>query len=426
MGEWKWMRRTGAVILAVMFFCMTGVTASFAEEDGQEELVLYSQSAVLMDGRTGRVLWEKDGETARPMASTTKIMTCILALELGLDDERITEVSSNAASQPEVHLGMKAGQRFYTKDLLYSLMLESHNDTAVAIAEEAAGSVEAFADLMNRKAGELGCTDTWFITPNGLDRKENLEDGTEKIHSASAKDLARILRYCVLESPRADAFLEITRTSDYSFRDAEGRSNYSCRNHNALLSMMEGVLSGKTGFTSGAGYCYTAAVEDGGRVFIIALLGCGWPPHKTYKWSDASKLIAYGKENYQYRDLYCPVELEDMPVKNGAGAYEETLRTAVRLQAGDLEPVGDMALESDLADAVFPVLVSSGDQVRVVKRLPDFLEAPVEMGDRAGVIEYYLNGELAAQVPVYAAESMEAFTFSWCLDRLAEKFLVNN
>ena len=434
MGEWKWLKRTGAVILAVMLLCMAGVTASFAEEgDGPKELTLYAQSAVLMDGQTGRVLWEKEGDMARPMASTTKIMTCILALELGLDEEgRTTQVSANAAAQPEVHLGMRRGQTFFTRDLLYSLMLESHNDTAVAIAEAAAGSVEAFAGLMNQKAEELGCEDTWFITPNGLDGKVILEDGTEKVHSTSARDLAAILRYCVLESPMAERFMEITRTSDYCFQDAEGKGSYSCRNHNTLLTMMEGVLSGKTGFTNGAGYCYTAAVEEGGRVFVIALLGCGWPPHKTYKWSDAAKLIAYGKENYQYRDLYRQVELAEMPVKNGVKEYEG-LPDTVALKAGmpQMEErwtagTGNAAAGQPSSAAVLPILISPWDQVRIVKRLPAALKAPVESGMEVGTIEYYLNEELAARAPVYTAEAAEAFTFSWCLRRAAADFLLNH
>ena len=251
-------KQAEAIIISILLCSVIWATASFAEEkDGQEELSLHAQSAVLMDGRSGRVLWEKDGDVIRPMASTTKIMTCILALEAGLDEERVTQVSAAAASQPQVHLGMRKGQRFFTKDLLYSLMLESHNDSAVAIAEAVAGSVPEFAKRMNQKARELGCMDTWFITPNGLDGKETDEMGVERFHSTTAEDLAKILSYCILNSPKAEEFLAITRTSDYSFHDADGKGSYHCRNHNALLSMMEGVMSGKTGFTGGAGYCYT-------------------------------------------------------------------------------------------------------------------------------------------------------------------------
>ena len=120
-----------------------------------------------MDAETGRILYEKDGETRRPMASTTKIMTCILALELG-SGKQICTASANAVAQPQVKLGMREAEQFYLQDLLYSLMLKSHNDTAVAIAEHIGGSVKKFAAReMNQKAKELGCTDTHFVTPNG-------------------------------------------------------------------------------------------------------------------------------------------------------------------------------------------------------------------------------------------------------------------
>ena len=150
------------------------------------------------------------------MASTTKIMSCILVLEEGDLTETVT-VSEEAASQPEVKLGMKSGQRFRLKDLLYSLMLESHNDSAVAVAEHIAGSVQGFADMMNRKAEEIGCDATYFITPNGLDAED--EKG---VHHTTAEDLARIMKYCITDSPERDGFLEITRTESYTFSDCEG------------------------------------------------------------------------------------------------------------------------------------------------------------------------------------------------------------
>ena len=151
---------------------------------------LYAKAAVLMDADTGRVLFSKNGNAIMAMASTTKIMTCILALENGNLSDTLT-VSSLAASQPKVHLGMRGGEQYVLRDLLYSLMLESHNDSAVAIAEHIGGSVEEFVNNMNQKAMELGCLSTHFITPNGLDAVDE-----EGIHSTTAEDLARIMSYC--------------------------------------------------------------------------------------------------------------------------------------------------------------------------------------------------------------------------------------
>lgn len=218
---------------------------------------LCAQSAVLMDASTGRILYGKEETIKRPMASTTKIMTCILALEQG-NPEDMVEISSYAASMPDVQLNIRAGEKYRLQDLLYSLMLESHNDSAVAVAEHIGGTVEGFAEMMNQKARDIGCTDTCFVTPNGL-------DGTRKAdgepHSTTAADLARIMRYCVEQSPKSREFLEITRTASRTITDESGKRSFYLGNHNALLSMMPEALSGKTGFTGNAGYCYVAALK---------------------------------------------------------------------------------------------------------------------------------------------------------------------
>ena len=259
-------------------FFAYGETEDSRKEGQKQELQLYAQAAVLMDGDSGRILYGKNETERRAMASTTKIMTCILALEEGEPDQ-IIEFSKKAASQPEVHLGAASGQSFYLKDLLYSLMLESHNDTAVAIAEGIDGTVEQFAERMNRKAEELGCKNTWFVTPNGLDASSADEKGRERAHSTTAADLARIMQYCIYESPKKEDFLTVTRTASYTFHDVKGAHTYSCNNHNAFLTMMDGALSGKTGFTGEAGYSYVGALERDGKSLIVALLGCGWPPN---------------------------------------------------------------------------------------------------------------------------------------------------
>ena len=179
----------------------------------KQQLSLHSLSAVLMDADSGRILYGKDEHQVRPMASTTKIMTCILALEKGNPKDLVT-ASANAVAQPKVHLGMHEGEAFYLGDLLYSLMLESHNDSAVAIAEHLAGSVPQFAGWMNEKAEEIGCTEAHFVTPNGLDGED-----VGGVHSISAADLAKIMSYCVLRSPKAAEFLAITHTAFLMLRE---------------------------------------------------------------------------------------------------------------------------------------------------------------------------------------------------------------
>ena len=394
-GAKRGRKRFLALFLALA--CMAGSAREVrAEESGQ--LQLYAQAAVLMDADSGRVLYGKNEKEILPMASTTKIMTCIVALEYG-NPEEIVEASSYAAGMPKVKLGVTSGEMFRLGDLLYSLMLESHNDAAVMIAEAVGGSVEEFAVMMNQKARDIGCYDTYFITPNGLDA-QNEDNG--KCHSTTAADLARIMAYCVRESPAKEAFLEITRTPDYQFTDAEGRRSFHCTNHNAFLSMMKEALSGKTGFTNKAGYCYVGAVESEGRTFTVALLACGWPNHKTYKWSDMARLVTYGMENYRYCDVYKEQSFEPVPVKEGIPA-----------QTG--KPFGQAYITLELeegADDEMPYLLCDSDRIEIRTEVKKEMNAPVNEGDSAGKVTYYLNGQIIRQYEVLAKETVDKRTLT--------------
>lgn len=416
-------------------------TGTKAEES--PSLNLHALSAILIDGDSGRVLYEKDAHTFRPMASTTKIMTCILALENG-NPADICTVSETAASQPKVRLGARAGSRFALGDLLYSLMLESHNDTAVVIAEYIGGSVEGFAALMNQKARDIGCTDTCFITPNGLDAAVTGPDGqerTERTHGTTAADLAALMQYCVMKSPQKDAFRQITRTSNYTFTDKEGKQSYSCVNHNALLSLMKGAFSGKTGFTGGAGYCYVGALEDEGRTYILALLGCGWPPHKTYKWADARTLFQYGMERFHYRDVYVDQPLPELPVAEGVPADDPfgtdarlslTLGTSKEREEGEESEEGEEREEGEEKEErgereegrPLRLLLAEEETVERQLELPESLIAPVEKGTIVGCVRYTLHGRTVRADPVYAARDIPGRSLSYCAGQVFRRFLL--
>ncbi len=417
-GKKRMYCRVAAIITAAALFCVSedavsrrvlhvsgheevfvpAVSDGAQEKETGEELQLYAQAAVLMDADSGRVLYGKNEEAKLPMASTTKIMTCILALEYGSPEE-IVEVSSYAASMPKVKLYVKSGEKYYLRDLLYSLMLESHNDSAVVIAEAVGGSVEKFAAMMNQKARDIGCYDSYFITPNGLDAKVN---ETGKVHSTTAADLARIMAYCVTDSPEKERVLEITRTQGYDFTDVDGTRSFHCNNHNAFLGMMQEALSGKTGFTNNAGYCYVGAVESEGRIFTVALLACGWPNNRSYKWSDMKKLAAYGMERYQYRDIYEEQAFAAIPVRDGIagekGTPFEEAEVSVTLQAGEKS---------------LPYLLCEDDRVEVKSRVEPVLDAPVAAGEEVGSVSYYLNGELIKSYTVCADEAIEKRSFPW-------------
>ena len=372
-----------------------------------EDTELYARSACLMDADSGRVLYSKDGENQMPMASTTKIMTCILALELGHPDELVT-ASSYAASQPKVHMGVKEGEQFWLNDLLFALMLNSDNDAAVMIAEHIAGSVEAFAEKMNLKAREIGCEHTYFITPNGLDAED--EHG---VNSTTAVDLARILRYCIMESPQKDMFLEITRMSSYTFWNNSHTKTYNCTNHNSFLKMMDGALTGKTGFTADAGYCYVGALQWEGKTLIVSLLACGWPNNKGYKWADTRKLMTYGLRNYNYRDVFERKKLGSIPVENGQ--YE-----GMKIGETAMTPVD---FGTDQSEISLSLLLRQDENIRVNYQIPSKLKAPVKEGQQVGKVQYFLGNELLKEYPVYAQRQVDEIDYGWCLKQVEEQYL---
>ncbi len=347
---------------------------------------LYSTAAVLMDADTGRVLYEKNGDKLLPMASTTKIMTCIVALEnANLDD--VYTVSDYAASMPKVHMCVSAGEEFYLKDLLIAMMLESYNDAAVIIAEGVAGSVEAFAALMNAKAKEIGAVHTNFVTPNGLDA-----DG----HQTTASDLALIMAYCI----NNETFLEITQSSSHTFSNIEGTRTYSASNLNTFLTAYEGAISGKTGFTGKAGYCYVGAAERDGKRFTIALLACGWPSNRTWKWADARKLFDYGFEYYEKILIKLPdIVLPDISVNRGKSS-------TVSLTVDD--------------SSLIPVLYSSLDFVKIAYETDQNIGAPISTGTQVGEFYAYIGDYLMFTLPIVCVENVDKIDYLYILFKVVK------
>ena len=408
------MRHIAAVtiVTAVLLFTQTSASVQGGENKIpqmvdmtpaiEEPSELHALSAVLMDGDSGRVLYEKDGKTPLANASTTKVLTCIVALESSPGDDYV-QVSQNAASQPEVRLGLQKGEQYYLEDLLYSLMLKSHNDTAVAIAEHCGGTVEGFARMLNRKAKQIGCKDTYFITPNGLDAQD--ENGK---HHTTAEDLALIMRYAI----KNKTFLHISQTRDYTFSEITGKRTFSVHNANALLDMMDGVLAGKTGYTSQAGYCYVCAWEEEGKTFVVSLLGCGWPNHKTYKWSDTKKLLSYGAYNYDYETYWQEPHTSKILVKDGVENMQN-IGEKVYLR-------GKCSVTSE--DREKEILLKKGEAVTCKTEIPQKVSAPVLKGEKLGRIAYYLDGKLIASYPVYAERSVEKISFKWYTEKVFHDF----
>jgi D-alanyl-D-alanine carboxypeptidase (penicillin-binding protein 5/6) len=406
--EYEYMRKIIISICMVAVLVMVHQPLNVCADE--ENLKLYAKAAVLMDADSGRVLYERCGDKKLPMASTTKIMTLIVTLEEGNLDDTVL-VSSYAASMPQVRLGMKAGEEYRLKDLLYSMMLESHNDSAVAIAEHVGESVEGFAVLMNNKAKEIGCEDTCYITPNGLDAEK---DG--KIHSTTAKDLARVMSYCITKSPQKEKFLEITRTSNYSFSNLSGTRSFSCTNHNAFLNMMSGALSGKTGYTGNAGYCYVGALQRDGKTYVVSLLACGWPNHKTYKWSDTRTLMDYGLANYSYKSF------ENLELPYNDKTKIKVLNAQGKILGEDIY----VGVESTSDTGEKGLLMRDDEKVTVRLQIVKGLTAPVAKGQQVGYVSYMIDGEEWRRISLSADTEIKEIDMEWCIFQVFYRCLIKN
>lgn len=339
-------------------------------------LKLYASGACLMDTASGRILYGKEESSPLPMASTTKIMTCILALENGDPQDPVT-FSKKAASMPKVHLGAGSGKTFSLKDLLYSLMLESHNDTAVAIAEHIGGSVEGFAAMMNAKAGELGMTRTNFVTPNGLDA-----DG----HSSTPEDMCRLASYACQNKE----FLEIIGTPSRTIRDSTGKCSYSLTNHDAFLTSYNGAIGIKTGFTGKAGYCFVGAATRGDLTLASCVLASGWPPNKSYKWADTKTLMDFGFKHFSKRKI---------PIKDLSSFH-------IKVNEGKSDSTG--VISPDIPHC----LLSSFDTIDVEYNIPTQLNAPIRKDIPIGTITLYINSVPAGNYEVYPDSNIEKMDFS--------------
>lgn len=345
------------------------------------KLSLHSRGAVLMDATNNRVLYEENGDKELAMASTTKIMTCIVALENSKPDEVVT-ISTHAARMPDVQLNVKPGEKFYLGDLLYSLMLESHNDVAVAIAEHVGGSVEGFATMMNDKARKLGCEHTNFVTPNGLDAPG---------HHTTARELAMIASYAI----KNEKFIQITNSASHEFSEIKSGKKYFVTNKDRFLLMMEGAIGVKTGFTNDAGYCFVGAVQKSDRTLVSVVLGCGWPPSKNLKWSDTKELMTYGINNYKIRQILGNKKLDPIVVKDGQQKLE-TLKT-----------------EGD-----FSLLLRDDEKVRVEYDLPIVLKAPVKASSVVGKAKYYINDNLYKEIPIVATTDVAKIDLKYCFNKI--------
>ncbi len=326
-----------AVVATVKAASFNGDTALYEQEvspKNLDELQSYIQSssgavrpappeisakaAALYDPETGQFLYEKDADRQLPNASTTKMMTAILALENSSLSEKVT-ISRRASTTPEQSIWLQEGEFLTVEQLLYALMLRSANDAAVALAEHVSGSVEAFAELMNRRAAEIGARNTNFVTPNGLDAPG---------HRTTARDLAYIGAYCMDN----EDFRKIVVTDSYALPPSPANQwSRVCENRNKLLKIYPYANGIKTGYTEPAGKCLVGSAEKGGRRLISVILNGG----DDY-FEESRDLLEYGFEDFT-RVVYAlegeevfRLKVGHMPQREATAVASSDLKLTVR------------------------------------------------------------------------------------------------
>ena len=347
-----------------------------AEENEGEHVHTSAKAAALIEMDTGMVLLSNNMHAPLPMASTTKVMTALLALEYGKLDEVVT-VSRNAYGVPGTSIYLSLGEKITLRDLLYGLMLASGNDAAVAIAEHVSGDVATFCRRMTERAAELGCKNTVFLSPNGLPT-----DG----HFTTAYDLALIAR----EAMSHPLFREIVSTKRASI-PWEGRSyDRVLNNKNRLLSDYPGATGIKTGYTRAAGRCLVFGAERDGLEVIGVVLGCG-------DWFDeAARLMDMGFERYEsFTALYASETVRVLPVENGT---QETVAIC--------------------ADGTLSAPVRKGRIPALELDLPKTVAAGTEVGTRVGEARLVLDGKTLASVGLAVSETLGVRDYRFALGRV--------
>ena len=343
-------------------------------------------SCILMDAKTGRILFEKNADEALPPASVTKVMTMLLVFE-ALDAGTIklsdmVQASEHAASMGGSQIYLKVGEEMSVDDLLKSLIVASANDAAVALAEYISGSEEAFVAKMNARAAELGMKNTHFENTNGL-------DDTAENHVTSARDIAIMTRELIQHE---EVFNYSTIWMD-TIRDGA----FGLTNTNRLIRFYKGATGLKTGSTAKAKFCISATAERDGLSLIAVIMGS---PTRDVRNALAASLFDFGFANYaNYTD-----ESEECEMVRVTGGVQNTLRTVHETFSETVEKGSESKIEEQID-------------------LPEKLAAPIVKGEKIGTVTYLLNGEEIGTSDILADETVDKIGFSTLFPRLFQWFL---
>lgn len=366
-------------LIVFLFLILFNVTACYAIPS------ISAKSAIAIEASTGRIIYEKDANVKMPMASTTKIMTAIVALEQNLLTDNVV-VSNNAAWTGGSSVDLKKDDEIELSELMYGLMLNSGNDAAVAIAEHTSGTVEEFAKLMNEKAKEIGALSTNFVTPHGLDSPE---------HYSTAYDMAIIAKYA-LNNP---TIRKLVSTSHYTMKFKNGKTK-QLSNTNPLLSFYEGASGVKTGYTGLAGKCLVASAKRDDLEIIAVLLG---DPSSKARINDSVKILDYCFDNYKLYDL------KELYPLNFSIVIKKGTKTSIK-------PIYESSF-------MLPLTESEKNNLAVRKILKENIIAPIEINEPLGTIQFIIGNDVIGEINILAPYTIERLSVLDYVKKIGSSYL---
>lgn len=326
-----------------------------------------AKSAILIEAKTGRVLFEKNSNKQLPMASTTKIVTAITVLDNCSNLDQKVKVTKDCVGVEGTSIYLKEGEELTVRELLYGLMLRSGNDASVVLAKHVANDVDSFCELMNKTATKLGLCNSSFKNPHGLDTEG---------HYTTAYDLAKITAYALDNKD----FAEIVSTK--SITVADGNSKRTFVNKNRLLNKMQDCIGVKTGFTSNAGRCLVSAAERDGQKLVCVVLNCG------PMFEESEQLLNLGFEKFKMAEIVLPYQTYDnIVVENGTADFVSTYsRTGF----------------------CYPLLKGELEKINVVVDLQKSVKAPILKDSVVGKIEVYVGKDLIFAEKIYTMDKVDS------------------
>ena len=338
-----------------------------------DEPKINSRSAVVIDRKSKNIIYGKNENVKKAMASTTKIMTAMVVIQ-NTNLNNTVEISKKAAGTGGSRLGLKAGDKVTVKDLLYGLLLRSGNDCAVALAEYVAGSVQEFSNLMNQNAQMLGLNNTHFVTPHGLDEEE---------HYTTAYELAILADYAL----NNELFAQIVNKKSYTINI--NKNSKTLNNTNELLGNLNGVYGVKTGFTNGAGRCLVTSIKRGNLDVICVVLGADTKKDRT---RDSAKLIEYTFNKYEEIDI-------KEKIKESFEKWNEINGNRINIEKGESSKL-ELTLNDKDKIFTYPIEKGTEDNINIEINANLNLKAPVLENTNIGKIKVYYNAKELLEIDI--------------------------